>query len=194
MGTGRDIDELSRAAAVGDVALVRTLLSGTINPNVPSSKGVPPIFDAASYGHVDVIRALVASGADVNYRTDAGYTPVMAASWLPRRRTIDVLVRLGADVVAEDGTGRTPLTFACQHGTAETVECLLQHGARLQTRSRPPRATPLMYAVYNDLHGGEIIALLDSWGASCDERDSDGRTAKEHALARAPHLVKLLAT
>ena len=145
-----------------------------------------------AYGHVDAVVALLEGGADANYSNEHGGTALMAGAYFPDGRALRALLAAGADIEAKDADGRNALVIACQSGAASTVACLLEHGASANELVGATQTSPLVWAVYNDSHGAEVIGLLLSAGADPNSKDASGRTPKDHASVRNPDFLTLL--
>ncbi len=72
MASKRDLD-LMQAAALGNVAEVKTLIGRGAHVNARHKNGMTALLAAALSGHVDAVKALITEGADLKtrYRNDA---------------------------------------------------------------------------------------------------------------------------
>lgn len=94
---------LYAAARVGDVALVRVLVTHGAIPDRAVSVLFPrrgeyrdaALHAAAGEGHVDVVAELISAGADVNKLTAAGHTPLDLAEPCGHGRIAEQLIRAG---------------------------------------------------------------------------------------------------
>jgi ankyrin repeat protein len=91
---------LSRAAAMGHVAVVAALLEAGASPN--DADAATPLGNAAAAGHVAVVRALIAAGANLDERTRGALTPLMVAARAGHLDVVQALVEAGAAVDATD--------------------------------------------------------------------------------------------
>uniref|UniRef100_K3WRB5 TIR domain-containing protein n=1 Tax=Globisporangium ultimum (strain ATCC 200006 / CBS 805.95 / DAOM BR144) TaxID=431595 RepID=K3WRB5_GLOUD len=131
---------LHEAAAAGDLATVKHLLSWGINPD-----------ELGEYQ------------TGVNRRT-----PLHWASVMGRRPVIAELIRNGANGNAADSFGRTPLHWAARHNNSEALEELLTHDAD-PTVLDNDGLTPLAFAVIGGLVDGKCVELLVQFGVDIDE-------------------------
>ncbi len=124
---------LFEAAAVGDVARIRALLSvrgsraGEYAPD-----GFTPLHLAAYFGRADAVRVLVEAGAavDATTRNAMANRPLHAAAAGGHNGVARLLVEAGADVDARQAGGWTALQAAAHHGNDELADLLLEAGAR----------------------------------------------------------------
>ena len=72
--SSRGTTPLHRAAATGDPAAVRFLLSRGANPAAFDQEGVTPLMEAANSGSAEAVRALLGAGADPAARDTDGRT------------------------------------------------------------------------------------------------------------------------
>jgi uncharacterized protein len=146
---GGVVPTLYEAAALGDVACIRTLARATpAAVGERSPDGWPPLHLAAYFGHGDAVDALLEARADVRaYSTnEEGNTALHAALAGARDpRIVGRLLARGADVNARAAGGYTPLHIAAFHDDVTVVNALLAHGAGAEARDDEGR-TPLAVA------------------------------------------------
>jgi ankyrin repeat protein len=107
-------DDLLRAAATGNITLMRTLLAEGADIECCNDNNQRPLHLAAKHGHTEAVRILLGHGAEVNSR-DIGKN--ICLSWLANYMGI--------------GFGQTPLYLAIENHHINTVKLLLAHGANL---------------------------------------------------------------
>jgi ankyrin repeat protein len=112
------------AAASGDAGLMRTLVEGGADPNIPLKDGTTPLMVAAGMGRVrdfpeeemddvlDAVRLAVELGADVKAANRGGQTALHAAAFNGLDPVVQLLVDKGAPVNAKDRVGQTPWSIA----------------------------------------------------------------------------------
>lgn len=132
---------LHGAAAAGDLATVKHLLSWGINPD-----------ELGEYQ------------TGVNRRT-----PLHWASVMGRRPVIAELIKSSADVNAKDSFGRTPLHWAARHNNSGALEELLTHGADPLLLDNGG-LTPLAFGVIGGLVDGKCVELFVQFGVDINER------------------------
>jgi len=130
----RDVGEtaLHRAAKLGGMDKVQTLLARKPNTNAKDSKGRTPLHYAATEGRTAVAELLLDKGADVNAKTKKGETPLHCAAQRGRRDIVELLLSRGAAVNAKDRLDRTPLHTAVISDEGEVAELLREHGGRIE--------------------------------------------------------------
>jgi len=125
----KPVDEISDAAADGDLGKVKALLKP--NPDLVFSKdynGMTPLHYAATEGHKDVVELLLASKSDVNAKNKLGATPLFLAAVKGHKDVVELLLVKGAEVNVRDNNGDTPLDWAAKAGHKDIVELLRGHG------------------------------------------------------------------
>lgn len=121
----------TEAAASGDTAALKRLLTTGIDPDAPDGHGWTALHWAARSGQSAVIRVLMDAGADVN-GTDQGtngWTPLMHAIHHWQRCAVRTLLEAGADVDLRSRGGATALIMAAGYGQTDIVVDLLERGA-----------------------------------------------------------------
>lgn len=93
---------------------------------------------------------------------------------------VNRLLQKGVFVDTPDSAGYTALHYATRSGHIRVCEILLEHGAKVDSRTRSMRATPLHRAACMDRV--EVVDLLLRYGASPNLTDADGRTALHRAI------------
>ena len=120
------------AAAVGNVGVIRSLLSGdraSVDDRGPD--GFTTLHFAASFGQLEVARLLLGRGADPNAvaMNECRLTPLHSAVTAKHRDTASLLLALGASPNSVQHGGITPLHIAAQNGDEAIVDMLLLRGA-----------------------------------------------------------------
>ncbi|MDR1922482.1 MAG: ankyrin repeat domain-containing protein [Candidatus Adiutrix sp.] len=149
---GNEKTALHYAAALGDLELVKHLLSAGANLNAPDSFGLTPFLEACL--------------------GDRRRPPEAQAALLK------LLLESGAEIKPLDKNGRQvyfPLILAAAHSGPEALELLLAAGCEANAATDRGR-TALMIAARNNADPATVRLLLDS-GADPNLRDQEGRTA-----------------
>ena len=192
-------DPLCRAAQYGDLAQVKTLLSGGANPNVLDDQGETPIMKAAlahsrylpdgatkiDRDYPGVVELLLDKGAEVDARDNSGRTALAMAvdGSASEYRVIGadeaiarLLIARGADVNAQDQLGWSPLLKVLNLWAEQPAltNFLLAKGASVNARLKDG-GTGLMLAAR--LGKDERIPLLLAKGADVNTQDKAGTTA-----------------
>ncbi len=177
---------LLAAAARGDPAEVRVLLSRGAKPDVRDAHGRTPLHVAAYGGHHQAMRALVAGGANPNALENDRYDIVTIAAVANDVPTLKVALALGAS--AKSVTSRydgTALIAAAHLGHAGVVRTLIRAGAPLDHINNLGWTALIESIVLGDggsRHTETLRALVEA-GANVNLADRAGRTPL--ALARA---------
>lgn len=118
---------LHHSAGIGEIKLLKILLSKVVDVDSQSDAGTPLIW-AAGHGQPDAVKVLLEHNANPNAETDDNITPLLstvAAGSLP---CLELLIQAGAKVNISVG-GVTPLHIAADNGSLEIINCLLKAGA-----------------------------------------------------------------
>ncbi len=156
------------AAAKGDLAGVRDLLSKGADVNARDDSGRSALMSAANAA---VAEALIAKGADVNAKTQNNLTALYYA--LNRIDVAQVLLDRGADPNAKGTLGFRVLHEAALKGQATVVRALLEKGADPNAKD-DSGMTALLHAVAHR-YSAVVEALLDR-GADPNAKDAYGQT------------------
>jgi hypothetical protein len=126
------------AAAIGNVNVVRTLLSSeraSVDDRGPD--GFTALHLAAFFGQLEVARLLLGRGADPNAvaLNESRVTPLHSAVAAKHRDTASLLLALGASPNSVQRGGWTPLHAAARDGEEPLVDMLLLRGADATRKS-----------------------------------------------------------
>jgi ankyrin repeat protein len=146
-------DSLMNAAAMGNTAVVKTLLAKGADahavsiPQVNTVKNGPialgsftALLLAASYGGADSVKLLLDARSDVNARDVRGMTPLMLAiaTDRPDPKVIRLLLDKGADPKIKDKNGENAIDWANKYSYGPVLKEL---GVE-RTQSTPPSMLP----------------------------------------------------
>jgi ankyrin repeat protein len=135
---------------------------------------------SARSGHAEGVAFLINAGAKVYPSNRHGDTALMLASFGGYENIVDMLLAKGGSL---DGNARgwTPLHYAAFAGHARLVEKFLDRHANINAKTQID-LTPLMVAAMNGHL--EVVKILLKHHADTTPRDANGRSARDHALAR----------
>lgn len=154
--------DLFEAAALGEVAQVKTILDGDPSMSEGYSKdGWTALHLASFFGHADVVRLLVAAGArrTAVSRNKLANTPLHAAVAARRAAVVDILLAAGADPDSRETNGLTPLHLAALNGDVEIIRRLIAAGADRLAQA-PDGRIPVEWVKKDQVNAGEITTLL----------------------------------
>ena len=145
---------LSRAAQVGQVAVVQSLIERGAEIESKNSWGRTPLSEAAGCGHEAVVQLLIErDDVDIESTDADGRTPLSWAARYGHEVTVRLLIERNANIESRDADGRTPLSWAARYGHEVIVRLLIQRGANIASEGRRG-ATPLPWAA---MHGHEAM-------------------------------------
>ena len=173
------------ALAMGDKALVETLIALGADVNAQTSEGDSALLLAVMQGDLGMVELLLsgASGQEVNLdvQDEYGKTPLMHAASGGNKDIAALLLRMGADPMVCDKDGDSAFVHALIGGDRAIVEALIDGVEDLNGRDRFG-ITALMHTVRR---GDTVFAnLLLERGANPDVQDNDGQTPLAQALLR----------
>ncbi|GLD94384.1 hypothetical protein PINS_up002995 [Pythium insidiosum] len=176
---------LHEAAAAGDLATVRHLLSWGLHPDQLGEFQVgvnyrTPLHWASIMGRQFVVAELATRHADVNARDAMGRT---ALHWALRHnhvQTASVLLTAGADPLVHDHIGLLPLGCGAESGllSGAMVDLFVQHRVDMNARMMRTGDTPLHLALRNG-HRESALALIERGDADVNCLNNEGLRAIE---------------
>ena len=171
--------DLLRAAEMGELASVRSLVERGVDVDVKDSNGQTSLIRSAYKGHVEVVSYLLDRGAAVDHHELVhGKTALIAAAEAGHEVVVKYLLQRGASTEAASAFGTTALTSAAQSGHLAVVRLLVENGAVLDARGNEGQ-TPLMLAAVKGYV--PVVWHLRSRGANVNATDNSGRTALDYA-------------
>lgn len=143
---------LHRAAAAGQLDLVKELLPLSPTPDLLDERGQTPLALAAAAGHFALVPPLVERGADVNATNAAGHTPLLSALLRENWTQALALLELGADLNRSDTNGNTALHLAFRKSISNTAASgwLAEFERLMKTNALPTNTTFSAWLRTND--------------------------------------------
>lgn len=124
--------DVAEAAAKGDLASVRALLSAGADPDARDGRGAGALVLAARGGHVEVVRALLGAGGRLDLPDGQQNLPLAQAILQGHEAVVRALIEAGADLNAFDPHGQAPLCWAVVAGRPGVVRLLMSGGAKVE--------------------------------------------------------------
>jgi ankyrin repeat protein len=118
--------ELLRAAEIGDVSLIRSLLAegADVDSVVDGRYPWTPLMQASFRGHTNAARLLLEHGADPDHEDLDCYRSVTLAAAEGHWDIVRLLVERGANATKGDGQSTTALGYAEAQGEEEMIRYL----------------------------------------------------------------------
>ncbi|KAK6523259.1 hypothetical protein TWF694_006148 [Orbilia ellipsospora] len=178
-GCGRT--PLSWAVTGGNQAITEFLLnSGKFEADLSDNHGRTPLSWAAMGGHEAIIKLLLSLEVNINSKDDHGRSPLMWATMGGRHNIVKMFLEAdNIDTKIIDDCGRTLLSLAAGGGHGAILKLLLNTDDSNVNCGAADGVTPLILAILNADHAS-VESLLEH-GASCESKDTNGRTPIWHA-------------
>ncbi len=198
---------LTGAAFRGDIAKAKKLLDGGADVNTTEKDyDLTLLMIAAMDNNLDMAQLLLKYGANHNLRDKHGQTALMHAAWSADELMIQLLLKHGADVHAKSNIGSTALMYASEKNHQKNAQILLDAGIDINatlTSSFKPSInlkenptyhkgdTALIFAA--KVGSTEVVKVLLEAKADKHKKNSDGKTARDYAVAAShKEIVRLL--
>lgn len=164
---------LERAAALGDMPRLRTLLA-TLDPEIHADALASAYWRAAWAGQPHAGLAILGAGFSPNHRRPEAEndTPSSWACYHGRPDMLRALLAAGADPLALNDYGEGPMSLAAKYGHPECVRILLEAGVPFGS-GRMGRSTPAMAAIAAG-HDECLSLLLDAGLSPTGAADAEG--------------------
>ncbi len=174
-------DPLTVAAIVGDLVIMKYLISQGADISTLDREGSNLLHNAAANGHLDVVKYLVDHGFDINTEDANGNTAILFASGFDNLELIQYLVDNGASLDTESNAGRNCILNSVLTGNTDIIEFFLDNGFTVNTTNQWG-VTPLMYA--SIVGNKDIVEFLLEKGADVRAISDNGETALVWATIR----------
>ncbi len=117
--------QLLEAAARGDAAAVRRLLSAGAAVDIRNNNGETPLLLAVAENRLDAAVALIDAGADINLQARNLDSPWLLAGARGQTEMLRRMIPRGPDFTLRNRYGGSALIPACHYGHVDTVKLLL---------------------------------------------------------------------
>jgi len=149
-----------------------------------------PLHIASKCGRNEYVRLLLEKGANIEHRDVDGKTPLHAAK---NEETMKILLNWGANIDSKDdynpytgNGGNTPLWSLVRiKKTTIGIKLLLNEGANIYDEDG---STPLHYASFCGDY--DIVKVLLENGVNVEDKDDEGKTAKDFAKGEIMNLFE----
>lgn len=186
LNTPKGATALYLACRASHENIVKILLNGKVDPNIPlSDNKVTPLMIACHFATVlknyKIVKLLLQAGAYVNAQAIGNFgriTALYIAAYNNGTQLAFLLLNANADAHFSDADGMTPVHFACFHGNDEMVKRFLKAGANPNFCSNDGLSA-LHIAIQNTNNASTIEALLKK-GANPNAQTKSRRTAPLH--------------
>lgn len=159
-----DVMPLHKACLKYSDELIHLIKRDHSRINQEDSTGKTPLHYAVTGGDIRCIKLLVENGADINHKDATGITPIVFAS--TNVQNLEYLIDRGANIHVKSTVPTSPLLMAVLTGKKESVELLMKHGANINQIIDDRGQTVLDYALSTTIVSKDMIALIESHGAS----------------------------
>jgi len=140
----KEATPLHVAVKLGNMDIVKFLISEGADVNALNYKKRTPLHVAATHDQPEAAKYLVDHGADLNARSDILSVPLHDAVVTNNLRTVKILVEKGANLNAMSKKGMTPLTAALMRNHKEIADYLLSKGAQYDKNAADPKTKSLV--------------------------------------------------
>ena len=157
------------AAELGDMEMLKFLISRKCNIEAQDIAGLTPLFYAIKADNLEVVQFLISAGANKEHKEIVGRTPIYTAAFGSSLKMVKFLSDLGCDINAASKLNRTALSKACYAGRTEMVEFLLSlPNIKIDLRDTKGRSA-LHNAVWGAEGGREGKRVGTGWGTDSPE-------------------------
>lgn len=160
---------LDEAVIMGNLELVKSLISRGTDVDAKDRLGRTALCQAAKNGHKDVVEILLARGAEINVRDSFGASALHYTAQQSHKDIAELLIVNGADVNTKNNNGQTPVNVALRQNRKDIVNLLITKGADVSLHTA---------SFIGDLQ--RVEKLIDG-GTDVDTKNQEGQTALHHA-------------
>jgi len=180
----------------GNIAAVKEYLDKRGNINLQDEPGNTPLHHAVEDdwkgSHREMVKLLIDRGANVKAIDDTNHTPL---HWASNKETAELLIDAGADVNAKTLFEGETILYSSARGAAQghpksyqtylgLVKLLIARGADVNVKLKTGETTLHVVArIFSEKHASEVCELLIVNGAKVNEKNLQGLTPLDEALA-----------
>ena len=172
------VDELRKAATLGDLNSVKKYLGLNVSVNSADMTGLCAFKYACGQGHLHIAQEMMPY-ADIHNK-EGNWSPLHISVDHQQWKIAELLIRHGANVNEKNETGQSPLHIACSGGSIFGLNTLLENGADIDQQDRSGNSC-LHYcatSVVSDASScqAEMASLLLEKGADYKLKNVVGRS------------------
>lgn len=179
---------LSIASALGNLAVVRSLLEANATVDARDVNASTALMAAAGGGHILIVRELLAAGARVDATDRAGASALFPAVAQQHALVVTELLAHGANASHQNNAGMSPLQVASFGDAVAIVRILLDVGCKVDSQAGlSGNGTALHVAA----HLGHVRVMRELLAAGASIQSSMGSEPHWTALAEASNAGQL---
>ena len=167
-------DDMIKAAEIGNIDEIRSLLEKNANIEAVDEVGRTPLLLAASHHDLTLAQFLLDNGAKIDQRSKCGWHCLHYASSKGYINVLQFFLDKGCDIDSKDEEGWTPLLVAMQYNQREAIDFLLNQGANINEQTKYGWKAPHI-AVWT-ANMSLLQFLLETKNIDKDIVDGDGWT------------------
>ena len=178
------------AAEVGDIEVIKYLITKGFKVNEKGKGGTTALMGAAEHSHKEIFNYLVTQGATITDEDETGETVLMYASQGASQEIVEFLVHKGVDIHKRDREGKTAFMYACESGRFESAKFLMSQGKiDLNEKDKNGNTVFITMAVRDDIEPGsyEFVKFLKESGANINEVNAQGNNALMEKFRQQEH-------
>jgi ankyrin repeat protein len=169
------------AASNGNLNVLESLLSTSININFQDSEGWGLLHCAAFEGFDSIVRLLLSKGANYMMKNQEGKTPLHLATMGLHVKVVDMLLNKCPDLwVTADNAHKSVLELANERGSVEIISLIVQKWNIFQLRTSNLGDALIQAVKERDM---TFVLRLIQNGLDIDQKNSEGETALHAAVA-----------
>ncbi len=165
---------LTIALGMGDMKILKLLITHGADVHGVSKRGASPVMLAAGHKKPELLQLLLDKGANPHRGDDRGNTSLMMAARNGRTSAIRILLGKKVDVNRKNAEGSTALMLAAKNNRSAIVRLLLDNGAAPDVRDVNGSTALMMSAGEGHV---DTVRVLTAGKIDINAQDKRGRTA-----------------